>query len=1466
MTDRDFPPHAVAIIGMAGRFPGARDLDEFWRNIREGAEALEDFAEADLSAAGIGPELRNDPRFVGRGTALEQSLQWDAGFFGYSPREAQIIDPQQRIFLECAWEAMENAGYGAPNHGCAVGVYAGASMNTWLIAKLMRNPEVLAAAGAYQLMLGNDKDFLCTRVSYKLDLRGPSMTIQTACSTSLVAVEAACRAIVSNECDMALAGGVSITFPERSGYLHQEGMILSPDGHCRPFDALAAGTRAGAGAGIVVLKRFDRAVSDGDTIHAVIRGIAVNNDGAGKAGYTAPSLEGQVGVIATAQALAEVDPRTIGYMEAHGTATPLGDPIELAALNAAFRAGTGDIGFCRLGSLKANLGHLDAAAGVAGLIKAVLVLKNRELPPLVNFRTPNPTLTLHETPFTASAVAEPWLCDGPRRAAVSSFGIGGTNAHAVLEEAPPVARHQADDEDRLLVLSARTEAALDTASRALADHLETAPHSLADVAWTLQAGRKHFPCRRVVVGADRSEAARQLRAVHSAFRHEGGERPFAFLFPGQGSQHPGMGKDLYRSVGIYRDVVDSCAERLAPWLGLDIRDLMHGSDPAALKSTRIAQPALFVCSYALAQVWAARGASPVAMLGHSIGEYVAATLAGVFSLDDALVVVAERGRLMQSMPAGRMASVPLSPKRLAGMLGPGVEIAAVNAPDLCAIAGPADALAHAMQQLAANGIEARELQTSHAFHSAMMEPVLDEFASIVAGVGRSPPSLPYISNLTGIWITAEQATDPQYYARQLRGTVRFADGLSLLAEDPSLLFLECGPGQVLGQLARANFGGASGRLVVSSLSHPTSGASSSRTLLEATGRLWQTGVPVRLEELHGDGPRRRVPLPSYPFERQLYDVQPTAPAGSAIAPLNPGHLSISAPTWTRDPTGHHVTRLEGEWLVCGPSTGLREAVVAALSNAGAKAVTVADRAASKFGIAASSSETLAGVVMLSGLATAAGDAAFAELMELGSVLDTSERSSPLRIVVAARGAAGVLSERSVDVDATLALGPVLVLPTEQPHLAMRLVDLDGGDDQFVARALVAEACRPDEEVFTAWRAGTRWLRRLEPVSLPPEPVHLPRGGVYLITGGTGGIGLALAQWLAATSGARVLLTSRSVPDRETLQQAPGPQYAALTEAIDSIERSGGEVLLARADAADRTAMADAIATAQARWGKLNGVIHAAGVSGSNKLALRLTPDEVAATLAAKRGGLAVLRDILGAADLDFVALMGSINGVVGSPGASDYSAANAVLDGFAEFGEHPPSWRRVIAMDWGPWREVGMAHNRLLAQPPAARSAAVPGIGPAQGVDAFSRLLAGAHDRVVVTAFDLQAAVAASRNRETTGADEEVRDESASTLGDRSQVSLGGAFTPLSEGPEQILGEIWSELVGIANLGADDDFFELGGHSLMATRMLTRIEARFGVKLKLRDIFESSTIRELAAKLATPTGSDSDEMREEIYL
>jgi phthiocerol/phenolphthiocerol synthesis type-I polyketide synthase E len=895
-----FPPHAVAIIGLAGRFPGASSLDEFWRNIRDGVEALESLSEADLDAAGVDGALRASSSYVRRGTSLEGADLFDASFFGIPPREAEILDPQQRVFLECAWEALEHAGYGAGSSRHAVGVYAGASMNTYLLTQIMRNPALAAAVGGYQLMLASDKDFLCTRVSYKLDLRGPSVTVQTACSTSLVAVVLACRSLARGECDMALAGGVSIPVPQRAGYLYQEGMILSPDGHCRPFDIQASGTRIGAGCGIVVLRRLEDAIADRDTIHAIVRGAAVNNDGAAKAGYTAPSIEGQVEVIATAQALAGIAPRDIGYVEAHGTATPLGDPIEIAALSRVFRSSTAEVGFCRLGSLKANLGHLDAAAGVAGLIKTVLALKHREIPPLVNFTAPNPRLELETSPFVASASRAPWTSDGsPRRAGVSSFGIGGTNAHVVLEEASEPAARPAQRDAHLLLLSAKTASALERMTGDLARHLtETRALRLEDVEWTLQVGRRTFAHRRFAVVRSREHAVEVLaqpeRAPVVTGAFEGAVRPVAFLFSGQGSQYVGMGAGLYAAERIYRDAVDRCSRLLQPHLGLDLRDALSAQGNAdAINETRLAQPALFVTEYALASLLMSWGIRPAAMLGHSIGEYVAAHLAGVMSLEDSLALVAARGRLMQAQPAGAMAAVHLPEADLRARLAHGVEIAAINAGALCTVSGSTDAVAALVRQLQASGIESRMLHTSHAFHSAMMEPVLAPFARLLEGIELRPPAIPYVSNVTGAWITTEQATSPSYHVEHLRRPVRFEAGVRTLAADPAVLLLEVGPGNVLTTLARLTVGREGAKRVVQSMAHPHDERGDTVVLREAIGRLWLAGAPVEFAAMHEGIEPRRIPLPTYPFERRRYWVEARVPAGAGVTAV-PGDIEASA--------------------------------------------------------------------------------------------------------------------------------------------------------------------------------------------------------------------------------------------------------------------------------------------------------------------------------------------------------------------------------------------------------------------------------------------------------------------------------------------------------------------------------------------------------------------------------------------
>ncbi|HSL84569.1 MAG TPA: type I polyketide synthase, partial [Thermoanaerobaculia bacterium] len=779
------PParRAVAVIGMAGRFPGAGSCAELWRRLRAGEECVARFSKEELAAAGVAPELLDDPRYVPAAGFLDGADLFDADFFGVTAREAELMDPQHRLFLECAWEALEDAGHAPERIPGRVGVFAGVGMNTYLLQAGLG--AELGTAARYQAFVGNDKDFVPTRVSYKLDLRGPSVNVQTACSSSLVAVHLACRSLLDGECDMALAGGVTVRVPLREGYLHEEGGIPSPDGHCRPFDAAAAGTVFGSGVGIVVLKPLERALADGDAVRAVIRGSAVNNDGAGKIGYTAPSVSGQAAVVREALAVAGVEPATVSYVEAHGTGTALGDPVEVAALHEAFGPGLLP-GSCALGSVKGNLGHLDTAAGVAGLIKAVKALEEGEIPGTLHFREPSPELGLEAGPFHVPAGLAPWSRNGsPRRAGVSSFGIGGTNAHLVLEEAPARPEHRPSRPSKLLVLSARSAQALEAATARLAERLREAAGAggaaradLADVAFTLQTGRRRFSHRRALVAADPEDALAALDGATPFDRErlldrvdEARERPVAFLFPGQGAQHPGMARGLYETEPAFRRELDACADHLEPRLGLDLRRALfaEGEEAAgALRRTELAQPALFAVEHALARLWMSWGVTPSAMLGHSVGEYVAACLAGVFSLEDALDLVAVRGRLMQAMPRGAMLAVDAPEKEAAGLLGPELALAAVNGPGASVVAGPEGAVRALEERLSRNGVRARRLHTSHAFHSPLMAGAVEGLVAEVGRIGPRPPERPFLSNVTGTWITAAHATDTTYWGRQLR--------------------------------------------------------------------------------------------------------------------------------------------------------------------------------------------------------------------------------------------------------------------------------------------------------------------------------------------------------------------------------------------------------------------------------------------------------------------------------------------------------------------------------------------------------------------------------------------------------------------------------------------------------------------------------------------------------------------------
>lgn len=892
----------IAVIGMAGRFPGANNVLEYWENLKLGVESIRFFSESESLESGISPEMLTDPNFVAAGGPLEHEYDFDAEFFDFNPRDAEITDPQQRIMLECAWEALESAGYDPQTYDGRIGIYAGNSLSAYFLYSLLGNPQVMASAGLFQLMTAADKDFLATRAAYKLGLTGPAMTVQTACSTSLVAINMACQSLLSYQSDIMLAGGSSIT---PRGRVYAEGFMFSPDGKCRAFDTLAQGTVCGNGVGLVVLKRLADALADGDHIHAVIKGTAVNNDGMRKVGISAPSVSGQAEAILDAQTMANVDADTITYIESHGTGTQLGDPIEIAALTQAFRnSGTERTQFCAIGSTKPNIGHLDTAAGVAGLIKAVLSVEHAQLAPSLHFTEANPKLDLEHSPFFINAELRDWKTEGfPRRAGVSAFGFGGTNAHTILEQAPDRAPTPAPSRDwQLLPVSGRDEHALRDNMRRLGAYLESAPAvRLTDVAHTLQVGRRGFAKRAYVLARNTTEAAAALtandpaRIVRAAPRDVTVAAQTVFMFSGQGSQHIHMCRDLFEGEPLFRTALVEVAGLMRPHLDIDLLTLLYprtdGQDAeqatATLNQTRYTQPALFAIEYALARLWMAWGIQPEAMIGHSIGEYVAACLAGVLTLADAARLVCLRGKLIQEQAPGAMLSVPLGEQALLPLLTAGLSLAAVNAPALCVVSGDTESIEALRLALQARGIEGRRLHVSHAFHSHMLDAAARAFETLCAGVPLSAPTLRYVSNVTGRWITPEQATSPRYWADHLRQAVRFSDGLQTLLADRPEILLEVGPGQSLTALARQHRDSLQGAAVVPTARHPLTQVSDVEHLVSAVGAVWGHGAAIDWRAFHGEADRRRLPLPTYAFQRQRYFLPPVYQTADSASPSTP---------------------------------------------------------------------------------------------------------------------------------------------------------------------------------------------------------------------------------------------------------------------------------------------------------------------------------------------------------------------------------------------------------------------------------------------------------------------------------------------------------------------------------------------------------------------------------------------------
>ena len=1383
----------IAVVGMAGRFPGARDLDELWSNLEGGVESIREVTEDELLAVGTPREKLDDPNYIRAGAFLGDVDLFDAGLFDLSPREAEIIDPQQRLLLEKAWQALEDAGYDSRQVRDRIGVFAAVGTNSYLF-NIYSRPDVAVSAGRFNVVIANENDYVASRISFKLDLRGPSVNVQSACSSSLLAVHLACESVRNGESDMALAGGVYAATAPVFGYNYRAGDIKSADGHCRPFDAGATGTIFSGGVGVVVLKRLVDAIEDGDSIRAVIRGSAVTNDGAVKVGYTAPGVPGQRAVIAEALAVSEVDPETVSYVEAHGTGTSLGDPIEVTALTQAYRAHTDKRSFCALGSIKGNIGHADVAAGMAGLSKVVLALQHRQIPPSLNFERPNPQIDFASSPFFVNDRLREWEANGtPRRAGVSAFGIGGTNVHALLQEAPAVEPSGPSRSRHLLTVSARTAGALEQACANLLARLESDPSlDLADTAFTLTVGRRSFEHRRALVCRDREDALALLRGgdakrVHTG-RVEAGEARVAFLFSGQGSQYASMAAELYRSEPGFRAPLDRCAEILEPHLGLDLRPLLFpepGDEEAAgerLAETALTQPALFAVEYALAQLWMDWGVEPEAMIGHSVGEYVAACLAGVLDLESALALVAARGRLMQALPAGSMLGVSLPGAELQELLDGDLALAATNGPKRSVVSGPPDAVAALAETLEARGVTCRRLHTSHAFHSAMMDPMLAPFRQELARVELRPPRVPFVSNVTGTWIRDEEATDPGYWLRHARGTVRFSEGLATLAEEPDRVFLEVGPGTTLATLTRQHPGRKAAQAVVASTRHPKEARSDVEALLDAAGELWVAGVRLDGAGMHRHQRRRRVPLPTYPFERKRYwvdrgegDLTATLMAGAtrreladwfylpywqpSVPPALPADLSEAPRRWllvadeeglSGRVAGRATERLKelGQEVVtvCAGSgyerlgdgaytvaPGRREDAQSLLEDLAA-ADCLPDVVLHLWSLEPIPGSAEADAVGAGDLAEAVQERGFYSLVALAQGLGRVAPGREARILVASAGMQRVGGEGALIPEKATVLGPCLGIPREYPHLTCTSVDVDvpapgGPEEAELVDHLLAEACRGAEAAATgtvAYRGGERRVAGYAPVHLDePAPESLPwrAGGVYLITGGLGGIGRVVAEHLAQEGAAGLVLVGRSgLPPRDEWEawlaaHPEGDRTAIRVRAVQALEAAGAEVLVAEADVADPRAIRSVVGEARERFGAVHGVVHAAGVAGGGMLQLR-ERSAAEAVLRPKLAGTRALAAALGEEPLDFFVLCSSTFAVLGGVGQVDYAAANSYLDAFAQ--ERRARGLPTTAIDWAAWREVGMAVETVVgAEPPRSvqTSDQAPSPGPSPAPD-----------------------------------------------------------------------------------------------------------------------------------------------------
>lgn len=1495
-------PYSIAVIGFSCRFPGANNIDKFWANLKNGVESITMFTKEELLRFGIGLDELSNPNYVRSKGIVDDVEMFDYQFFGYSLNEAKRTDPQQRIFLECAWEALEFAGYAPIKYDGLVSVFAGMADSTYLHHNLLQNKVLLSSTDWFQLRIATSMATLATQASYRLNLKGASINLNTACSTSLVAVAQACRSLIDYECDMAVAGAVAIDLPQQSGYLFEEGGIVSSDGHCRAFDVAANGTVFSNGGGVVILKRLEDAVNDGDTVHALIRGYGLNNDGADKVGYSAVSVNGQASCIISALASADISADTIGYVEAHGTGTALGDAVEVMALTDAFRKSTNRKNYCALGSVKTNIGHTDIAAGMAALIKTILTIKHGYIPPLLHYHSPNPNIDFSNSPFYINKKLQKWETDGvPRRAAVSAFGIGGTNAHIVLEQSSNDTKNYSSTEGyHLICLSAKTKLALEQQKNNFFDFIrgmEEPCESIADIAYTLLVGRAEFDYRWSVVFSNDEKKQKIIEMdnrYNSFYKKPDEMHPrVVFLFGGQGTEYVGMASKLYEKEPVFANFIDECISLLGVSFGKIIYAVLKHTEQEdifqLIHETRIAQIVLFVIEYSLASFFIYLGIVPSAMIGHGLGEYVAACLSGVMNLETGLHCILHRSALMGTTNKEAMLTVFLDEGAVNRFLNNDVVIAVINSPKCVVLSGTLRAIDELEVIFLKENVSFQRLSTVHGFHAELMDDILVQFRNVFDSVALASPKIPFISNVTGGWITKEQATNPDYWVSHFRQPIKFSQGVSTLLSEEFFSYLEVSPSKLLAQFI-GDIASSTSISIIQSLLDKNEKGDDQYKFLGSLRELWFKGFQINWHKYYDRKKRKRVNLPTYPFQKKRCWINPDTDKNSLerIERL-PFEQWFYEPSWKRESlplSKNNDLKMECEqffWVIISDDHKIGDVIYSVINKftdnlllvennetflfheSGKGLMNLNDKAHYEdlFRLLHCKTNMPLKIIHTAGF-TKWHDSIVLDFQEIERVKNncfysllflvqaylTEYGNEKLAIFVVANELFSVLGNEKVFPAKSLVIGPCQVIPQEHPSIEIKLMDIFSESvDATLAMDILRECQGENKSLINifAFRNQYRWCRTYVPLKLQPKQDPLLRHqGVYLITGGLGGIGLTLAKCIAQQVKSTLILISRAgfisktTWDEHLAHHGVTESTSVKINLLKEIELLGSKVVILSGDVSAHLQMQEVVNQVKQTYGVIHGVIHAAGIAGGGVVELK-TPEVANKVFESKVEATYLLAYLLREEPMDFFISCSSVSSIIGEIGQVDYCSANACLDAFPFYPVFKPSVY-VSTINWNTWRDLGMA-----VETPRPKALQLfdrnNDISPEEGLHIFSQVLRQNYAQYIISCSDINSFIALTnenKNVPITYYDE---------THERSQIELKSNYHPPCNILEMKIEKIWENLLGIKGIGIHDDFFELGGHSLLALRLMTNIDEKLQVKLPLQLIYSASTIAKLAAEI-----------------